>query len=279
MKKEVLKVSHLSVSFTQYGGGLKRRELSAVTDLNLSIHEGEIAAVVGSSGSGKSLLAHAIMGILPYNAKMEGELEFEGRPLTKDRIRKLRGHELVLVPQSVSYLDPLMKVGAQITKGRKDPETRNRCRKVLERYGLDPEITDSFPFQLSGGMTRRVLISTAVMEKPKLVIADEPTPGLHMEAAKRVMGHFRELSEDGAGVLLITHDLELALMSADKIVVLYAGRTIEEADSSAFLDEEKLKHPYTKALCRSMPGKWNTDGGRLCETGEILQYMRKEYGR
>lgn len=279
MKKEVLKVSHLSVSFTQYGGGLKRRELSAVTDLNLSIHEGEIAAVVGSSGSGKSLLAHAIMGILPYNAKMEGELEFEGRPLTKERIRKLRGHEMVLVPQSVSYLDPLMKVGAQITKGRKDPETRNRCRKVLERYGLDPEITDSFPFQLSGGMTRRVLISTAVMEKPKLVIADEPTPGLHMEAAKRVMGHFRELSKDGAGVLLITHDLELALMSADKIVVLYAGRTIEEADSSAFLDEEKLKHPYTKALCRSMPGKWNTDGGRLCETGEILQYMRKEYGR
>lgn len=279
MKKEVLKVSHLSVSFTQYGGGLKRRELSAVTDLNLSIHEGEIAAVVGSSGSGKSLLAHAIMGILPYNAKMEGELEFEGRPLTKERIRKLRGHELVLVPQSVSYLDPLMKVGAQITKGKKDPETRNRCRKVLERYGLDPEITDSFPFQLSGGMTRRVLISTAVMEKPKLVIADEPTPGLHMEAAKRVMGHFRELSKDGAGVLLITHDLELALMSADKIVVLYAGRTIEEADSSAFLDEEKLKHPYTKALCRSMPGKWNTDGGRLCETGEILQYMRKEYGR
>lgn len=279
MKKEVLKVSHLSISFTQYGGGLKRRELSAVTDLNLSIHEGEIAAVVGSSGSGKSLLAHAIMGILPYNAKMEGELEFEGRPLTKDRIRKLRGHELVLVPQSVSYLDPLMKVGAQITKGKKAPETRNRCRKVLERYGLDPEITDSFPFQLSGGMTRRVLISTAVMEKPKLVIADEPTPGLHMEAAKRVMGHFRELSEDGAGVLLITHDLELALMSADKIVVLYAGRTIEEADSSAFLDEEKLKHPYTKALCRSMPGKWNTDGGRLCETGEILQYMRKEYGR
>lgn len=279
LKKEVLKVSHLSVSFTQYDKGFGRREISAVKDLNLDIHEGEIVAVVGSSGSGKSLLAHAVMGILPYNARMEGELIFDGKPLTKDRVKKLRGHELVLVPQSVSYLDPLMKVGEQITKGRREPELVERCEEILGRYGLDPEIMDKFPFQLSGGMTRRVLISTAVMEKPKLVIADEPTPGLHMEAAKRVMGHFREISEEGAGVLLITHDLELALMSADRVVVLYAGQTIEEADTAAFSDEKNLKHPYTKALCSSMPGKWSPDGGELCRTGEILQYMRKEYGR
>jgi len=277
--KEILKVRHLSVSFTQYDGGFGRRELSAVKDLNLEIGEGEIVAVVGSSGSGKSLLAHAIMGILPYNASMDGQLMFEGEPLTAARMKRLRGHEIVLVPQSVSYLDPLMKVGPQITKGSRKPELAARCRKILGRYGLGPEVMDKFPFQLSGGMTRRVLISTAVMENPKLVIADEPTPGLHLEAAKQVMGHFKELAGSGAGVLLITHDLELALMTADRVVVLYAGQTIETADAAAFSDERNLKHPYTKALCRSMPGKWNGDGGPLCETGEILQYMRKEYGR
>jgi len=279
LEKEILRVRHLSVSFTQYGRGFARRELDAVTDLNLDIHAGEIVAVVGSSGSGKSLLAHAIMGILPYNASMDGEILFEGTPLTEERMKKLRGHEIVLVPQSVSYLDPLMKVGQQITKGKKEPGILETCRKTLGRYGLEPEIMDKFPFQLSGGMTRRVLISTAVMEEPRLVIADEPTPGLHMEAAKRVMGHFKELADQGAGVLLITHDLELALMTADRLTVLYAGRTIEEAEASAFLEEEKLSHPYTKALCRSMPGKWNGDGGELCNTGEILSYMRKEYGR
>lgn len=276
---EILRVRNLSVSFIQYDRGLKRRELSAVKDLNLSVQSGEIIAVAGSSGSGKSLLAHAVMGILPYNASMDGELFFEGEPLTYQRQKRLRGHEMVLVPQSVSYLDPLMKVGPQITKGSRNPAVRERCRGILSNFGLDPGIMGQFPFQLSGGMTRRVLISTAVMEKPKLVIADEPTPGLHLEAAKRVMGHFKELAADGAGVLLITHDLELALMTADRVVVLYGGRTIEEADAAAFADEGKLKHPYTRALCRSMPGKWNPGGEALCDTGEILEYMRKEYGR
>lgn len=279
LEKEVLRVSHLSVSFTQYDRGFGRREISAVKDLNLRICEGEITAVVGSSGSGKSLLAHAVMGILPYNASMSGEIWFDGELLTEERLKKLRGREMVLVPQSVSYLDPLMRVGAQITKGSREPSVLKQCRKVLSRYGLDSDIMDKFPFQLSGGMTRRVLISTAVMEKPQLVIADEPTPGLHMEAARRVMGHFRELAEEGAGVLLITHDLELALMTADRVVVLYAGQSIEEAAAADFENEDKLKHPYTKALCRSMPGKWRTEGDKLCSTGDILKYMRKEYGR
>lgn len=277
--KTILKVEHLSVSFTQYGQGFKRRIIHAMQDLNMKIGEGEIVAVVGSSGSGKSLLAHAIMGILPYNASMEGTMEFEGALLTMERVKKLRGHEMVLVPQSVSYLDPLMKVGAQITKGSRSPSILEKCQRVLAGYGLGKEVMDRYPFQLSGGMTRRVLISTAVMETPKLVIADEPTPGLHMEAARRVMGHFRELAEAGAGVLLITHDLELALMTADRVVVLYAGQTIEEAEAAAFSDEENLRHPYTKALCRSMPGKWSSEGDTLCDTGEILEYMRKEYGR
>lgn len=279
MKEKILEVKNLSVTFTQYDRGFSRRTLHAVEDMNLSIHSGEITAVVGSSGSGKSLLAHAIMGILPYNGNMSGEILFCGEPLTMDRVKKLRGHEIVLVPQSVSYLDPVMKIGDQITNGKKSASIKERCLAVLKRYGLSPDITEKYPFQLSGGMTRRVLISTAVMEQPKLVIADEPTPGLHLEAAARVMGHFREMADDGAGVLLITHDLELALLTADRIVVLYGGRVVEETDAESFQDEKNLKHPYTKALCRSMPKNWNKDGTKLCDTGNILDEMRKEYGR
>lgn len=277
MKKTVLEVKNLSVSFLRYGRGLSRHVMHAVENLNLTVDEGEIVAVVGSSGSGKSLLAHAVMGILPYNSEVSGDILFDGERLTPERVRKLRGKELVLVPQSVSYLDPLMKVGEQVTMGKKT--LKGRCREIFARYGLSEKVDEQYPFELSGGMTRRVLISTAVMELPKLVIADEPTPGLHPEAARRVMGHFKEMADAGAGVLLITHDLELALLTADRVVVLYGGRAIEEAEAAAFQDESRLTHPYTRALCRSMPKNWDTDGDVLCDTGNILTYMRKEYGR
>ena len=190
---------------------------------------------------------------------------------------EIKSGEIVAVVGS--YLDPLMKIGDQIQNGKKDVSVKEKCLAVLKRYGLAPDIRGKYPFQLSGGMTRRVLISTAVMEKPKLVIADEPTPGLHLEAATRVMGHFREMADDGAGVLLITHDLELALLTADRVIVLYGGRVVEETDAAAFQDERNLKHPYTKALFRSMPKNWKKDGEQLCDMGEILEDMRKEYGR
>ena len=138
---------------------------------------------------------------------------------------------MVLVPQSVSYLDPLMKVGEQVRRGQKDKESVKRCRESLGRYGLGEDTEGLYPFELSGGMTRRVLISTAVMEHPRLVIADEPTPGLHIRAARRVLNHFREIADEGAGVLLITHDLELALEVADRIVVFYtSGADARSAD-------------------------------------------------
>ena len=219
MDGHLLEVKNLSISFTQYERGMRRTNLRTIRDLSVTVDPGEMVAVIGSSGSGKSLLAHAVMGILPYNASFTGEIFFRGERLTARRQRELRGREMVLVPQSVSYLDPLMKVGEQVRKGRRDPASREKSRRVLESYGLGAETEELYPFQLSGGMTRRVLISTAVMEEPKLVIADEPTPGLHLEAARRVLGHFREMAQGGAGVLLITHDLELALEVADRVAV------------------------------------------------------------
>ena len=112
---------------------------------------------------------------------------------------------------------------------------------------------EQYPFELSGGMTRRIMISTALIETPKLVIADEPTQGLDPKLARRAMEHFRQLADMGAAVLIITHDLELALETADRIQVFYAGYTVEDAMAEDFAKEETLRHPYTKALWRAMP--------------------------
>ena len=250
--ESLLQVEHLSISFTQYDRGTRQRSLPVIRDLSLAIRPGQVTAVVGSSGSGKSLLAHGILGILPYNAHLEGTIAYGGEPLTQRRAEALRGREIVLVPQGVTYLDPLMEIGPQLRRGRRDDAARAESRAVLARYGLGPEVERMYPFELSGGMARRVLIAAAVVERPKLIIADEPTPGLDARAAGRILGHFRELAEDGAGVLLITHDLELALTIAHRALVLYAGESVEEADAADFA-AGRLRHPYTKALWRALP--------------------------
>ena len=248
----ILQVDRLSISFTQYGRGLRRRTLPVIRDLSLSLLPGQVTAVVGASGSGKSLLAHAILGLLPYNSRTEGTILYRGEPLTRQRAEALRGREIVLIPQGVTYLDPLRKVGPQVRRGRRDAAARAESRDILARYGLGAETEDLYPFDLSGGMARRVLIATAAMERPRLVLADEPTPGLDARAAGRILGHFRELAEEGAAVLFITHDLELALTIARRVLVLYAGETVEEADADDFA-AGRLRHPYTRALWAALP--------------------------
>lgn len=230
-----------------YAKGTKKYDLKVITDLNISLNEGEILAVAGSSGSGKSLLAHAILGILPKNAKYGGEMLWFGEPLTQKLKKKLRGNELALVPQSITYLDPIMRIGKQISGDKATAVS------ALKRFGLDEKTARLYPFELSGGMARRVLLSTAVAGKAKVIIADEPTPGLSKELAETAMSNFRELADEGAAVLLITHDLDLALRYADRIAVFYAGTTVETANASDFEREELLRHPYSRALWNAMP--------------------------
>lgn len=249
----LLKINNMTVTFTQYDRGLKKTELPVIRDLALEVRPGETVAVIGSSGSGKSLLAHAVMGVLPYNAEMKADMTYDGEPLDKKRIEMLRGNEMVMVPQSLSFLNPLMKIGPQIKKGRNDNETNKRLNNIFEQFELDKKVMNMYPFELSGGMNRRVLVSTALIEHPRLVIADEPTPGLDPAMAKRAMSHFRDMANNGAAVLVITHDLELALETADRVSVFYSGTTIEDASVKDFEKEEYLRHPYTKALWRAMP--------------------------
>ena len=252
-KFHILEIQDLSISFRQYEKGIRQVDLPVISRLNVTVHEGEIVAVVGSSGSGKSLLAHAILGLLPSNAMCSGEFFFLQEPLTPERMEKLRGKEIALVPQSVTYLDPLMKVGKQVRRGRRDRETVSRQRELFSQYGLAQEVEEKYPFACSGGMSRRILLATALMENPRLIIADEPTPGMELSLAGKAMEDFRRFADMGNGVLLITHDIELALKVADRIAVFYAGTSVEEALVSDFESEELLRHPYTKALWRAMP--------------------------
>lgn len=249
----VLKIEHLKISFERYKKGTEKQTLNVINNLDITVKAGEMVAVVGSSGSGKSLLAHAVLGMLPYNAKMSGKITYCGEELTDRKKEELRGNEIVLVPQSLAYLDPLMKIGPQICRGKKDKSLKEKLKMIFGNYELKDEVMDLYPFELSGGMNRRIMISTALIGEPKLVIADEPTPGLDLKVAKRAMGHFRELADNGAAVLVITHDLELAIETTDRIAVFYAGTTLEEAEASDFENETTLRHPYTKALWRALP--------------------------
>ena len=250
-KVPVLEVKDLSIAFNMYDKGLNKKDLEVIHMLTLNVMEGEIVAVVGSSGSGKSILAHAIMGILPNNAKTSGEIKFYNKELDKKSLKELRGNEIAFIPQSVDFLDPLMKIDKQVIGINGD---KKKQKDIFKKYNLKPEVEQMYPFQLSGGMARRVLITTAVMGNSKLIIADEPTPGLSVDLAMDTLKHFRELADNGCGVLLITHDIDLALNVADRIAVFYSGTIVEIAKVSDFIKgKEALRHPYSKAFIDALP--------------------------
>ncbi len=251
MGKTILDVRNLSVGFRMYDRGLTQYDLNVILNLSVTVHEGEIMVIVGSSGSGKSVLAHAVLGILPPNAATGGEIYYDGELLTDEVRKKKVGSEIIMIPQAVTYLDPLMKVGRQVRGVR---GTKEQQEAAFRRYGLQESVAEMYPFQLSGGMTRRVLISTAVISDARLILADEPTPGLSQDIAEETMRNFRELADEGRGILMITHDIDIALQVADRIVVFYDGQTVDTCSREEFLaGGEALRHPYTRALWAALP--------------------------
>lgn len=252
-RQALLEISDLSVSFRMYDGALEQTELQVISNLGLTVYPGEIITVAGSSGSGKSLLASAILGILPGNATVNGNMIFDGQPLTPERQQKLRGGDIALVPQSVAFLDPLMKVGKQ-ADGHKKPYPTQKRRALFKRLELPDKTEKLYPFQLSGGMARRVLVSTAMISDARLIIADEPTPGMSLGQAKEALSIFRNMADEGKSVILITHDIDLAFDFADRIAVFYAGTTVETATAEEFRrGVDSLRHPYSKALWSALP--------------------------
>jgi len=254
----MLSVKNLSIEFTRYGAGLQRRALHPVRDLSLAVAAGEIVAVVGSSGSGKSLLAHAVLGLLPANARATGEILFRNQPVTPHTVARLRGRQIALIPQSVAYLNPLAKVGRQVYRasrlsGQCCRDAFRSTDRAFDRYRLESGVKSMYPFQVSGGMARRVLTATATAGDADLLIADEPTTGLDAAVARQSLTHLRELADSGKGVMLITHDIDAAVAIADRVAVIYAGTTVELAPACAFAGGGRLLHPYTRALWNALP--------------------------
>ena len=264
----LLAVEHLSVAFDMYdptapffSAGRVRSEV--LHDLTLSVHVGEVLAVVGASGSGKTVLADALTGRYENNAEVMGSIWFDGAPQDAASLAALRGHGISLVPQSVDNLDPLMRVGEQVrgaargaSRAERRADARRRVarqRELFEAYGLPREAERLYPHQLSGGMARRVLLMCALMDEPRLIIADEPTPGLDLDLAVQALGDLRAFANAGGGVLLITHDIELALRVADRIAVFSGGTVVEETDVASFSAPALLRHPFSRALWHALP--------------------------
>jgi peptide/nickel transport system ATP-binding protein len=226
--------------------------------MDLTAAAGEVVALVGASGAGKSLLAHAVLGLLPPNAVERGEVLLDGARLDPAGRRRHAGRGLTLLPQAVSFLDPVRPIGRQVRRSAElagHPDPRRAAAEALERRGLGPEVLRRYPHELSGGMARRVLVAMATMSDPRVLLADEPTTGLPPADVRATLLGFRAMADGGGTVVLITHELRAALEVADRVVICREGRTVDVADPAGFSgDGAALAHPYTRALWQALPG-------------------------
>ena len=254
-----LELDQLTVDFRRYHGVLRRERINGVSGISFGLDRGELLAVVGASGAGKSLIVHAILGTLPGNAEVGGQIFFEGKLLDTSQRDRLRGRRITLVPQSIGFLDPLARIGSQLRwaaarAGIAPSLTSELSHKMLRRFDLPPELAHAFPHQLSGGMARRVLLAIAMIGDADLIIADEPTTGLDPANIENALQNLRALADAGKSVMLISHDIEAALTVADRVAVLRDGKLQSLAPASAFAgDGRKLESFYARLLWQALP--------------------------
>jgi len=255
----LLEIDHLSIQFKRYANGINfssKENLNPVKDLNIAAKEGELTVILGSSGSGKTLLANALTGILPQNAIVNGNIRLNNKQYSFDSFFKY--HKTTFIPQSLSYLDPLMTIKKQaldITRinGFNDAEGIQKLRSFLQHYQLDEQVLSFYPHQLSGGMARRILIIMASLNPSSLLIADEPTPGLDEGLILDVWNYLKE-NKPGRINLVITHDLRNALLYADHIFVFDNGTIVDQ-----FETQTKKYGEFTQRLITCLPENKFTD--------------------
>ena len=231
--------------------------------VDLTITEGQVLGVAGESGSGKSMTALAVLGLLP-RALVTGRIAYGGEDLltvSEARWRDLRGTSISMIFQDpLASFDPVIRIGDQICEimqhrlGMSKEEARKQAIDLLKRVEIpDPESRcDAYPHQLSGGQRQRAMIAMALAGKPRLVLADEPTTALDVTVQSKVLGLMSRLQkQDGLSMMLISHDLRVMSHIADELVVMYAGRVVEAGRARAVLTDQL--HPYTAALTRSVP--------------------------
>jgi peptide/nickel transport system ATP-binding protein len=266
----LLSVKNLSIGIYRRLSSGKEELLSSVEDIGFDIYPGEILGIVGESGSGKSLTALSIPGLLGENKEViGGSIFFRGAgellTLSERELEAVRGKEISMVFQEpFSSLNPLVKVGAQIAEtlelhAEKDRNLiKGRVRELLEKLRLpDPEkLMETYPHRLSGGMCQRVMIALAVICRPRLLIADEPTTALDQNTQGQIITLLKEINRDlGTSILFISHDLSQIKDLCSRVLVMYSGRILEEGAT-----EEVFFHPaheYTKGLLGSIPAKAN----------------------
>jgi dipeptide transport system ATP-binding protein len=260
----LLEIRNLSVSFaTRFGG------FTVVDGVDIGVEPNEVLAIVGESGSGKSVAMLAVMGLLPHTATVTADLmAFEGRDLralTAAERRAIIGKEIAMIFQEpMSSLNPCFTAGFQIGEvlrthlGMGRAARKRRVVELLAEVGItDPEQrAHSFPHQLSGGMSQRVMIAIALACRPKLLIADEPTTALDVTIQAQILDLLLSLRrQNGMGLVLITHDMGVVAETADRVAVQYAGRQVETNTTRALFDDPH--HPYTAALLAALPERAN----------------------
>lgn len=261
----LLQIRNLTISFDRYattGWSTARSRVTPARNIQLDLHEGTVTALVGASGSGKTLLAEALLGMYQPNMEVTGTIEWQGVSQDAADLQARRGRDIALIPQSVASLDPFMRVGRQIGGSR---EARHA---LYRRFRLDPGVDRLYPFQLSGGMARKVLCCLTLITAPRLIIADEPTPGLDRPATAQVLAGLRETADRGGAVLLITHDLEAALTVADRIAVMLDGTIVEELAAPDFA-AGRSHHLFTRDLWSAAVGFLNIFDGDFSRSGSF----------
>ena len=257
----LLEVRDLTTAFMTGSG-----EITAVEDVNFSLEPGEILGIVGESGSGKSVTALTIMGLLPQPPARvaHGEVVFSGETLTRlsdSRMQKIRGPGIGMIFQEpMTSLNPVFTIGDQITETLRAHERGSRASlqaralEMLERVGIPSAARrmDDYPHQLSGGQRQRVMIAMALACRPRLLIADEPTTALDVTIQAQILDLLLDLREElGMAVIIITHNMGVIAETADRVLVMYAGRIVEQAPVETIFD--RPLHPYTKGLLSCVP--------------------------
>ncbi len=260
MTEPLLSVRNLRVEFPT-----RRGTLVAVDDLSFDIAPGEVLGVVGESGAGKSLTGMAIIGLLePPGRIAAGEIRLEGERidnLSPEAMRRIRGKRIGAIFQDpLTSLNPLFTIGEQLVEtilvhlDLNEAQARDRAVELLAEVGIPaPEIRiDNYPHHFSGGMRQRVVIALALCARPRLIVADEPTTALDVSIQAQIIELLRKLArENGAAVMLITHDMGVIAETADRVAVMYAGRLAEIGPVKDVIHAPQ--HPYTSGLMRSIP--------------------------
>jgi peptide/nickel transport system ATP-binding protein len=287
MTSTLLAIENLSIALPSSGD-----RAYALENVSFDVNQNEIVCLIGESGSGKSMTAHAVLGLLPPRVAMAGgRILFRGTDLaglSQSRLRQIRGGDIAMIFQEpLSALNPLQKVGAQIAEGLEVHQGANLSRGEIAKRTLDliasvglpdpKSLAASYPFQLSGGQRQRVMIAGALANNPAILLADEPTTALDVTTQRQILDLVHQLrTERRMGVLFITHDFGVVADIADRVVVMREGQVVESGPVAQVLEDPQ--HPYTRALVDAVPGRRGGQARRV-ETAPLLavEDLRKTF--